>query len=90
MTRRCLLVSAVAFHLRADAAQEVWELLTSVASALGEGNAARFLAAFDPAMPGFEALRTDIRALVLGSEVQVSIDLVESEGDSDSQSLELD
>ena len=90
MTRRCLLVSGVAFRLRADAAQEVWELLTSVASALGEGNAARILAAFDPAMPGFEALRTDIRALVLGSEVQASIDLVESEGDSGSQSLQLD
>ena len=90
MTRRCLLISAAACRLRADAAQEVWELITTVASALGEGNAARCLAAFDPAMPGFDALRRDIRALVQGSDVQAAIELVERQEDPAGDSLELD
>ena len=90
MTRRCLIFCAAACVSWADAAEEVWDLIASVASALGEGNAARCLAAFDPAMQGFESLRADIWALVRGSEVQASIDLVEREGDSTSQSLELD
>jgi hypothetical protein len=90
MTRRCLLILAAGIRLRADAAQEVWDLLTSVASAIGEGNAARCLAAFDPAMPGMAELRANIQALVKGSEVQVSIDLVEREEDAAGQSLELD
>jgi murein L,D-transpeptidase YcbB/YkuD len=85
------MISVAAFRLRADAAQEVWDLISSVASALGEGNAARFLAAFDPAMPGFETMRVDVRALLAGSEVQTAIDLAEREEDSGGgQSLELD
>jgi len=90
MTRRCFLITAAVFRLRADAAQEVWELITSLASALGEGNTARCLAAFDAAMPGAETLRSDIRALLQGSDVQASIDLVERQEDSGGQSLELD
>src|SRR5262249_37310928 len=90
MTRRCFLFPAAALFLRADSAQEVWELLTSVASGLGEGNAARCLAAFDPAMPGYEMLRTNLRALVQGSTVQCSIDLVERSEDAGGESLELD
>src|SRR5689334_730161 len=90
MTRRHFLLIPAAVRLRADAAQEIWELLTSVASALGEGNAARCLAAFDPAMPGFDALRNDVRALVQGSDVQAAIDLVETEEDAGGQTLELD
>lgn len=90
MTRRCLLLSALACNLRADAAREVWDVLSAAASALGEGNAARFLQAFDPAMTGFAALRADATTLVAASDVESSIDLIEGGGDSGKQSLELD
>jgi hypothetical protein len=90
MTRRWFVMAATALRVRADAAQEVWELITTVAAALGEGNASRCVAAFDPAMPGFEKLRADLRALVQGSDVQTSVDVVERVADSAGESLELD
>ena len=90
MTRRCLLLSAIAFNLRADPAREVWDVLSAAASALGEGNAARFLEAFDTAMPGLGALRADATALAAAWDVESSIDLIEGGGDSGKQSLELD
>ena len=90
MTRRCLLLSAIACELRADPAREVWDVLSAAASALGEGSAARFLEAFDPAMPGFGTLRADATSLVAVSDVESSIDLIQGSGDSGKQSLELD
>src|SRR4051812_45416894 len=90
MTRRCLVASMAAFVLRADATQEIWDLITSVASALGEGNAARCVAAFDPSLAGFQALKTNIQGLVQGFDVQASIDLVERTEDANGQSLMLD
>ena len=90
MTRRVLLLVPFAARLRADSAQEVWDLLTSMASALSEGDASAFLKAFDAAMPGYEALRADVTALLREAEVQSSIELVEEAGDDSSRTVELD
>ena len=90
MTRRALLLVPLATRLRADSAQQVWDLFTSMAAALSEANVIAFLNAFDPAMPGYEALRASVTALLRETEVQSSIELVEEEGDDRSRAVELD
>jgi hypothetical protein len=90
MTRRALLLLPLVARLRADSAQQVWDLFASMASALSEANAIVFLNAFDPAMPGYEALRASVTALLREAEVQSSIDLVAEEGDDSSRTVELD
>jgi hypothetical protein len=90
MTRRALLLVPFAACLRADSAQEVWDLFASMASALSEANAIAFMNAFDPAMPGYEALRASVTALLNEAQVQSAIDLVEEEGDDSSRTVELD
>jgi hypothetical protein len=90
MTRRALLLVPLAARLRADSAQQVWDLLASMASALSEANAIVFMNAFDPAMPGYEALRAGVTALLREAEVQSSIELVEEQGDDRNRAVELD
>jgi hypothetical protein len=90
-TRRALLFAALAAaRLRADSADEVWELLSSVASDLSAGHLGEFLGAFDPAMPGLEDLRNSVTALLGQADVQSSIELVSNEGDGRSRKLEVD
>lgn len=74
----------------ADPAQEVWDLLTQVASGLSERNPQAVLAAFDPAMAGYEQLRDRVSALLRNAEVQSAIELEADEGDGESRSVELD
>ncbi len=91
MTRRVLLLSALAAPLAAaDPAREVWSLFSGIASALAAGDAASFLAAFDPAMPGFPRLRTDVEALVELDSVQSAIEAVRNEGDGRQRTVDLD
>jgi hypothetical protein len=90
MTRRTLLLVPFAARLVADSAQEVWDLFASMASALSEANAIVFMNAFDPAMPGYEALRANVTGLLNEAQVQSSIDLVEDNGDDRSRTVELD
>ncbi|MBZ5624566.1 MAG: hypothetical protein LAQ69_38575 [Acidobacteriia bacterium] len=89
-TRRALLFAALAAPLRADSADQVWDLISSMASALGNGHAAEFLSVFDPAMPGYQELRGNVTALLSQTEVQSSIDLVSNEGDDRSRTVEID
>jgi hypothetical protein len=74
----------------ADPAQEVWDLLTQMASALSERNPAAFLAAFDPAMPGYQKVRANVSALLRDAEVQSSIELETGEGGAEERTVELD
>lgn len=91
MTRRLLLFTALAAPLgAADPAREVWDLFSNMASALAAGDAASFLAAFDPAMPGFPALRDDVMALVRVDSVQSAIDALRNDGDDRRRSVDLD
>ncbi|HYW45568.1 MAG TPA: hypothetical protein VE959_22080 [Bryobacteraceae bacterium] len=90
MTRRALLFAAVTAALRADSADEVWDAIGLVASALSEGNAAACLSAFDSAMPGYERLRTGVTALLRDNDVETSIDLVSNEGDGRARTVESD
>jgi hypothetical protein len=90
MTRRGLLFAMLAAALRADDAQDVWDLFTQMASALSEGNAVQFLAAFDRSMAGYQALEANVSALLRQAEVQSSIEVLSDAGDGVSRSVELD
>jgi hypothetical protein len=76
--------------LRADEAQDVWNVLTDAASALSEGSAMRFLALFDRSMRDYRVLEANITALVNQDQVQSSIELLSDEGDSTTRMVELD
>jgi hypothetical protein len=90
MKRRLLLFVPIVLCFGADPAGEVWDLLTQVASALSERNPEAFLAAFDPAMPGYQKLRAGASALLRSAEVQSSIELEAEEGGAGERTLELD
>ena len=90
MTRRGLLLALVASRLRADDAQQVWDLFTQLASALSAGNPVEFMQPFDRAMRGYETLQAEIAGLLLQTEVHSSIELLSDEGDAVARSVELD
>ena len=83
MTRRMALLVpfAVGCCRAADPAREVLDLITDAAAALSAGDAAAFLKAFDPAMPGYAKLRENVTGLLAQGEVQSIIDPEEDEGD---------
>src|SRR5438128_591817 len=83
MTRRtALLIFCATPSLAADPAQEAWEVITTLAAALGRGDAGEFLSACDSAMPGYETLRASVSALVAQAEVESGIDPAENSGDN--------
>lgn len=90
MTRRVLLAAFAAIPLCADDAQEIWDLFTQLAAALSEGNPAAFLQAFDHSMPEYEVLRADIESLLSQNQVASSIELLTSEGDDGTRTVEVD
>jgi hypothetical protein len=90
MTRRTLLASLVASRLRAGADAELWDLLSSMASALAAGDAPAFLQAFDPAMPGYGELRIGVEALVREAQLESAVEVMRNEGDGAARSLEID
>ncbi|HLK50939.1 MAG TPA: hypothetical protein VKT49_22510 [Bryobacteraceae bacterium] len=90
MTRRGLLCAATARVLRADDAQDIWNLFTEMAAALSDGKVAEFMKAFVPAMPGYDTLRLNVEALLASYELQSSIELIKEEGDAAVRTIELD
>jgi len=74
----------------ADPSQEVWEVLTQVASALSARNPQAVLAAFDPAMPGYDRLRDSVTALLRDADVQSAVELESDDGNGEERTEELD
>jgi hypothetical protein len=90
MTRRAILFAVAALRLRgADAAAQVWDVLTGMASALSTGDAPGFLHAFDPQMKGYEDLATAVTGLVAETEVESGIDPVSNTGDDQNRTIEV-
>jgi hypothetical protein len=86
----CAVVCQRVALLRADEAQDVWNVLTEAASALSEANAKSFLALFDRSMPDYGMLEANVNALLNQDQVQSSIELLSEEGDSTIRMVELD
>ena len=90
MTRRALLLSSCAGLLRADSAQQVYDLFADMAAALSAANPQGFLADCDESMPGYNRLSEDVTALVREYLVQSSLELNKNEGDDQKRTVEVD
>jgi hypothetical protein len=89
-TRRTLLLGSLAPLLRADSAQQVWELFAGMAGALSAANPQEFLSAFDKAMPGYQKLAGSVTALAAEFEIQSSVEFKKNEGDDQKRQVEAD
>jgi hypothetical protein len=74
----------------AGAREDIQDLFATMGAALTTPNAARFMAAFDKKMPGFDQLSRDIAALTNQAEVSSSIEPIKNEGDESERSVDLD
>jgi hypothetical protein len=99
MTRRALLVASLAAALRADSADDVWDVIAGAARALTEatalpppnrGSAAPFLSSFDPKMRDYDTLRAKVTALIAQADLQSTLDPVRNEGDDRARDLDID
>jgi hypothetical protein len=91
MTRRAaILVICAAPALAADPAQDVWEVVTAMAAALGVADPGAFLAACDSGMPSYQTLRANVSALVAQADVESGIDPVRNEGTDTTREVEVD
>jgi len=90
MTRRILILAALAASLRADNASDAWDRLAAAAGALSQGDAVYFLSMFDRKSPGYETLRSNVSTLLSAAQVQSSIDLVNNDGDDARRTIEVD
>jgi hypothetical protein len=94
MTRRMVLLSSLASlarnTLRADSAQQVWDLFGDIAASLSAANPEAFLTAFDKAMPGYQKLSDEVNALVRMFDVQSSVEFNKNEGDDQKREVEAD
>ena len=91
LTRRALLALGAAAVVRAaDSAEEVWEVVTAVAAALGRGSDGEFLAVCDASLAGYATLRGNLAGLVAAAEIESGIDPVTNEGDGAARLLEVD
>lgn len=90
MHRRALLFGLAAWLPARAGEPRMIDVFTDMAASLTDGDAAGFMRPFDPAMPGVEALRARIVALVAQTEVLSSIGFHSNEGDGASRAVELD
>ena len=92
MTRRAaiLAICGAAPAFAADPAQDVWEVVTAMAAALGVADPGAFLAACDSGMPSYQTLRANISALVAQADIESGIDPVRNEGTDTAREVEVD
>ena len=86
-----LLLMMLAFE---DPPKDVVDFFRSAAVALSEahddGNGRAFLDHFDKSMPGYAALSDQIETMVAAGEVSTTIDFVNTEGNDQKRTLDLD
>ena len=92
IARRSLLLALVPalVRVRAEESDEIWNVLTRLASALSENDAGEFLRPFDRGMPGYPTLSKNVNGLVNQTDVQSSMEVVSDEGDAGSRKVEVD
>jgi hypothetical protein len=77
-----------------DPPKDVVDFFRSAAVELSEahdnGSGRAFLDDFDKSMPGYAALSDQIEAMVAGGEVSTTIDFVNTEGNDQKRTLDLD
>src|SRR5579863_5285928 len=89
MLRTGLLLLVATFAL-ADSAADVLNVFTSAAEALINDDPASFLDSFDRNMPGYAALRENVKGLVAAYDVGSTIEEITDEGDDSKRTVQLD
>ena len=90
MTRRALVIASLAAIGRADSADEVWDLIGAMASALSEANASEFMHPFDSSMPGYQHVHDAVTAITRDYTIEVAVDQVSNDGNDSARTLETD
>lgn len=91
MTRRVFLAQALLpLVVSADDADDAWNVVAAMAAGLAEDNAPAFLKPIDRNMPGYEALATNVRAMLDQAEAQSSISALSNVGVEGTRTLQLD
>jgi hypothetical protein len=80
----------VSLHAFAETPAGVLSLFADAAQALANDDATGFLDQFDRGMPEYAELRTNVEALLNGSETISTVEVVSDQGDGRRRSLELD
>jgi hypothetical protein len=70
--------------------KDVLEFFRTTAEALADKDASAFLGHFDRAMPGYDTLESEVRALLDRSEVTSTIEIISDQGDDAKRTLQLD
>jgi hypothetical protein len=74
----------------ADPHSEVVDLFAGMASALGDENTAGFMKPVDKDMPGYNTLRNQIDALLLGATVSSDVEPIKDDGNDTRRTVQLD
>jgi hypothetical protein len=76
--------------LIADTHDDVIDLFTSMAAALSEVNAPRFMDAFDKDIPDYSQIKAGVTALLSQADVTSSVEPLSDEGDDSKRTIDLD
>jgi hypothetical protein len=90
IVRSAVLACVAAASLHGGTHEDVIELVKSMAAALTAVNVPEFMDAFDKNMTDYEAIRTNVAALVNQADVASSIEPVSDAGDDTKWSVDLD
>jgi hypothetical protein len=82
-----LLLAALAFE---DPPKDVIDFFRTVASTLADADRTEFFDHFDKSMPGYAEFRDQVENMVGAGEVSTSIDFINTEGNEQKRTLELD
>jgi hypothetical protein len=86
---QALLVLALASVVWADSALQVHDLFENAAHALGDGNPAGFIAAFDPSLAAIAKLRAGVTELARVNDLRSTIEWTANEGDDQTRTVKL-
>jgi hypothetical protein len=100
IARSAALVFILTAFASADAHDDVFEVVTTMAGALTEvdgigqsvvqGNVSRFMSAFSKDMPDYATLESNVTALVRQAEVSSSVQTVSEDGNDQARTIDLD
>ena len=85
-----ILLFVSAGFLAADTHADVVDVFASMAAALADVNVSGFMRAVDKDAPGYDTLRKDVAALITGTEVTSSVEVIKDDGDETKRTADLD
>jgi hypothetical protein len=90
MWRLLILLLLLRVPLVGDAEQDVTELISTLTSALSDGNPALFLKNLDHDMPEYRQIENALTSLVNDTSISCSVDLINTTGSATAQQADLD